>query len=473
MSVDRHGAEHGPWRRSSAPAAGTMHLEAHADGPKLAQAYFNILLFGVRRMVTYPNSGEIAVSGQQGDLESAVAPQSWEEADGQYSRDSHQGVGSSDSKGSVLRASGHGGAISQSGQTSDDTRNGRQTTVVTASGGISGRVSGSETKESYLEQAPQDVTGSPNGRSSPETRAAVDDERSMLEQFGVNADTGKPMPDGVSSDSQDKSVWDGERTVRAKVVAGLSPLPPPLWDLDQVRRAGQIPSALVDELDKLLRGTNGFKSASKMNGASMLDEAEENAAEATEGRGEEHPSWGGREWRDELREQDSKNAAAEQEVHGQASANDVGSTPSGSSASSRAAGPEKQIPTAKEATDDVVRRIHCIGDSMARRMAGVLSPRTARNCAPMCLSWVRSCITSMYVDMLERGGQSQMGSTQDDESDGRSTVEKGNGSEHESQAKPSRSMVLPQKSRSARKLLGRSFNSVNRGPSGSQSRGIP
>jgi len=34
-SIDRYGVEHGPWRRSSAPQEGTVHLEAFADGPKL------------------------------------------------------------------------------------------------------------------------------------------------------------------------------------------------------------------------------------------------------------------------------------------------------------------------------------------------------------------------------------------------------------------------------------------------------
>lgn len=46
---------------------------------------------------------------------------------------------------------------------------------------------------------------------------------------------------------------------------------------------------------------------------------------------------------------------------------------------------------------------------MASRMEGMLSPRTERNCAPMCLSWIRSAITSMYIDMLDdpQGGEEE------------------------------------------------------------------
>lgn len=144
LSIDRHGAEHGPWRRSSAPAAGTVHLEAFADGPKLAQAYFNILLFGVRRMVTYPNSG-----GSEADLGAVAAHSSGCDAATAHSsttKDSHANAGI-DSKVSVPA----GAQQTTSGLISDDVRSGRESTMPGRSGAASRACSSSIPRDGFEE----------------------------------------------------------------------------------------------------------------------------------------------------------------------------------------------------------------------------------------------------------------------------------------------------------------------------------
>jgi len=55
----------------------------------------------------------------------------------------------------------------------------------------------------------------------------------------------------------------------------------------------------------------------------------------------------------------------------------------------------------EEIRKDIVSRIHSAGKAMTQSLAGMLSPKTQRFCAPMCLSWIRSAATSMYIDMLE------------------------------------------------------------------------
>lgn len=80
----------------------------------------------------------------------------------------------------------------------------------------------------------------------------------MLRMFGVDPQTGRIDAETIQTSASADREQGSMRT--AQVVAGLSPLPPPLWDLDQVRESGQLSPALVDELGLLLRSARAAES---------------------------------------------------------------------------------------------------------------------------------------------------------------------------------------------------------------------